>query len=188
MRGKVPLRVQILAALSTEPDWDSITPDQVAELREAQNRKRRSVLGGLATGRPDRGARITTHALDLPGRRLDVRVYQPERGGSAMPLIVAFHGGGFIGGAPAGAPVHDETDEDRRAMTTIDVAESREQSPPSSDADSAAGQSVTGLLRPHLGSFAAVVILQVIGAFPSAACRRTASCPAPALRMAVILG
>ncbi|WP_454194198.1 alpha/beta hydrolase [Nocardia sp. Marseille-Q1738] len=100
MRGKVPPRVRILTALTTEPDWDSITPEQVIELREAQNRKRRSALGRLATGRPDRGARITTHALDLPGRRLNVRVYQPERGGSALPLIVAFHGGGFIVGAP----------------------------------------------------------------------------------------
>ncbi|MFE7800809.1 alpha/beta hydrolase [Nocardia sp. NPDC057440] len=100
MRGKVPLRVRILTALTTAPDWDSITPDQVIELREAQYRKRRSAVGGLVTGKPDRGARITTHALDLPGRRLDIRVYQPERGGSALPLIVAFHGGGFIGGAP----------------------------------------------------------------------------------------
>ncbi|MEV6426868.1 alpha/beta hydrolase [Nocardia sp. NPDC051463] len=100
MRGKIPLRVRILAALTTEPDWDSITPDQVIELRAAQYRKRRSAVVGLVTGKPDRGARITTRTLDLPGRRLDVRVYQPERSGSALPLIVAFHGGGFIVGAP----------------------------------------------------------------------------------------
>lgn len=100
MRGKLPRRVRLLAALTPDPDWDSITADQLIELREVGNRKRRSALGRLATGRPDRGARITTHALDLPGRRLDVRVYQPDRGGSALPLIIAFHGGGFIGGAP----------------------------------------------------------------------------------------
>ncbi|MEU2036562.1 alpha/beta hydrolase [Nocardia amamiensis] len=100
MRGKVPPRVRILTALTPEPDWDSITAEQVIELREAQNRKRRSALGRLVTGRPDRGARITAHALDLPGRRLNVRVYQPERADSALPLIVAFHGGGFILGAP----------------------------------------------------------------------------------------
>ncbi|WP_406280884.1 ABC transporter ATP-binding protein/permease [Nocardia sp. NBC_00881] len=49
-------------------------------------------------------------------------------------------------------------------MTTTDVAEAREQAPPSSDADSAAGPSMAGLLRPHLGGFAAVVLLQVVGA------------------------
>ena len=65
MRGKVPLRVRILAALSTEPDWDSITPDQIIELREAQNRKRVSAIGRLATGKPDRGARKSprTHSI-----------------------------------------------------------------------------------------------------------------------------
>ncbi|MEU4393586.1 alpha/beta hydrolase [Kribbella sp. NPDC023855] len=100
MRGKVPLRMRILAALSPAPDWDSITPAQVIEYREALHRKRSSALVGLVTGRPDRGARITTHALELPGRRLDVRVYQPEQGGSGLPLIIAFHGGGFITGTP----------------------------------------------------------------------------------------
>ncbi|WP_431952188.1 ABC transporter ATP-binding protein [Nocardia lijiangensis] len=49
-------------------------------------------------------------------------------------------------------------------MTTTDLAERRELSPPPADADSAAGQSISGLLRPYLGSFAALVILQVIGA------------------------
>ncbi|MFE7800810.1 ABC transporter ATP-binding protein [Nocardia sp. NPDC057440] len=49
-------------------------------------------------------------------------------------------------------------------MTTTDLAEARAQSTPLSGADSAAGQSVAGLLRPYLGSFATVMILQVIGA------------------------
>ncbi|WP_330230557.1 alpha/beta hydrolase [Nocardia sp. NBC_00508] len=100
MRGKVPLGVRILTALTTEPDWDSITPAQVIEVREAQHRKRRSALGRFVTGKRDRGAQITTSVLDLPGRRLSARVYRPERGGSELPLIVAFHGGGLILGAP----------------------------------------------------------------------------------------
>ncbi|MEU4077966.1 ABC transporter [Streptomyces venezuelae] len=49
-------------------------------------------------------------------------------------------------------------------MTTTDLAEAREQSTPPPDADSAAGQSMAGLLRPYFLSFAAVVTLQVIGA------------------------
>ncbi|MFI5540361.1 ABC transporter ATP-binding protein [Nocardia sp. NPDC051900] len=50
-------------------------------------------------------------------------------------------------------------------MTTIDLAEARKQStPPPSDADSPAGGNGTGLLRPYLGGFAAVVVLQIIGA------------------------
>ncbi|WP_083889916.1 ABC transporter ATP-binding protein [Nocardia pneumoniae] len=48
-------------------------------------------------------------------------------------------------------------------MTTIDLAEAREQSTPAA-VDSPAQQSVATLLRPHLGGFAAVVVLQIIGA------------------------
>ncbi|MEU2031428.1 ABC transporter ATP-binding protein [Nocardia amamiensis] len=50
-------------------------------------------------------------------------------------------------------------------MTTIDLAEAREQStPPPADFDSSAEQSGAQLLRPYLGGLAAVVILQIIGA------------------------
>ncbi|MEV8535483.1 ABC transporter ATP-binding protein [Streptomyces sp. NPDC051211] len=61
-------------------------------------------------------------------------------------------------------------------MTTTDLAKAREQSTPQPDAGSAAGhnlagpgqnpagQNLAGLLRPYYLSFAAVVILQVIGA------------------------
>ncbi|MFG6198712.1 ABC transporter ATP-binding protein [Nonomuraea sp. JJY05] len=50
-------------------------------------------------------------------------------------------------------------------MTTTDLAEAREQAtPPPEDTDPAAGQSMARLLRPYGWSFAAVVILQVIGA------------------------
>ncbi|MFI7538394.1 ABC transporter ATP-binding protein [Streptosporangium sp. NPDC049376] len=49
-------------------------------------------------------------------------------------------------------------------MTTTDLAPTREQHPPSPDADDTGEQSVAGLLRPYRWSFAAVVILQVIGA------------------------
>ncbi|MGY0063151.1 ABC transporter ATP-binding protein [Streptomyces sp. LZ34] len=49
-------------------------------------------------------------------------------------------------------------------MTATDLARAREQSTPPPDADSAAGQVTARLLRPYLRSFAAVVILQVIGA------------------------
>ncbi|MFC5749811.1 ABC transporter ATP-binding protein [Actinomadura rugatobispora] len=49
-------------------------------------------------------------------------------------------------------------------MTATDLAEARQRPLPPPEADSAAGQSVAGLLRPHFRGFAAVVILQIIGA------------------------
>ncbi|MEV6275133.1 alpha/beta hydrolase [Nocardia sp. NPDC051832] len=101
MRGTIPPRMRLLAKVSPTVDWDSITPEQVIALREAQDRKLGTGLGKLVLGALDRGARIGTHALDLPGRRLNVRLYQPVQGGAGLPLIVAFHGGGFISGTPA---------------------------------------------------------------------------------------
>lgn len=49
-------------------------------------------------------------------------------------------------------------------MSTTDLAETREQATPPSATESAREQGLAGLLRPHVRSFAAVVILQVIGA------------------------
>ena len=49
-------------------------------------------------------------------------------------------------------------------MSAIDPDAVGEQSTPLSDADTAVGPTTGRLLRPHLGSFAAVMILQVIGA------------------------
>ncbi|MFI7004656.1 ABC transporter ATP-binding protein [Nocardia sp. NPDC050175] len=49
-------------------------------------------------------------------------------------------------------------------MTVLDVAAATEQSTPSSRADSTAAQSLSSLLRPHAPGFAAVIVLQVVGA------------------------
>ncbi|MGI5216451.1 alpha/beta hydrolase fold domain-containing protein [Nocardia sp. CA-290969] len=100
MRGRVPLRIRILSKLRPTPDWDSVTPEQFVEHRAAQDRLRGSVLLRPLTGRPDRAARITGDTLDLPGRRLSLRVYRPERESSPLPLVIAFHGGGLIQGTP----------------------------------------------------------------------------------------
>lgn len=67
----------------------------------------RPVLGAasraawIVTGRPDGRADITETTIDLPGRRLMLRVHRPKAAGRTLPLIVSFHGGGFIAGTAA---------------------------------------------------------------------------------------
>lgn len=100
MRGKIPIRMRVLTALTPSPDWDSITPDQVVALRARQERLRRSAFGRFVTGAPDRAAVIGTESIDLPDRRIGLRVHRPARGGRGLPLVIAFHGGGFITGVP----------------------------------------------------------------------------------------
>lgn len=92
--------MRILRKLRPAPDWPSVTPEQFVEFRAAQNRLRGSALLRPLTGRPDRAARITDEPFDLPGRRLNVRVYRPERDGPPLPMVIAFHGGGLISGFP----------------------------------------------------------------------------------------
>ncbi|MFC7546066.1 alpha/beta hydrolase [Plantactinospora sp. GCM10030261] len=78
-----------------------MTDDQVIAVREKTNRAASSRVGRIITGPPDRGARITETAIDLPGRRLTLRVHRPKAVARDLPLIVSFHGGGFIGGTAA---------------------------------------------------------------------------------------
>ncbi|GGQ54154.1 alpha/beta hydrolase [Couchioplanes azureus] len=55
----------------------------------------------LVTGLPDRRARIEERTIDLPGRRLTLRVHRPGNAGPRLSLVLSFHGGGFVAGAPA---------------------------------------------------------------------------------------
>ena len=41
-------------------------------------------------------ARVEDRVLEAPGRAIPIRVYEPRRGGGARPLLVYFHGGGFV--------------------------------------------------------------------------------------------
>ena len=100
MRGKLPWRTRLMTMFLPAADWDSSTPEQIVDARAAQRRVRRSPLITAVTGRPNPAARISTHPLELPGRRLQVRVYRPAATQPPVPLVIAFHGGGFITGSP----------------------------------------------------------------------------------------
>ncbi len=95
MRGKAPLRTRIIRDTQ---DWEAMTNDQVIDARDKANRAASSRAARIVTGRPDRHARVEEAAIDLPGRRLMLRVHRPKNAGQMLPLIVSFHGGGFIAG------------------------------------------------------------------------------------------
>ncbi|MDP9844858.1 alpha/beta hydrolase [Streptosporangium lutulentum] len=98
MRGKAPLGTRILADTR---DWEALTDDQVIAAREKANRTASSRAARIVTGLPDRRARIEEVPIDLPGRRLTLRVHRPKNADRKLPLIVSFHGGGFIAGTAA---------------------------------------------------------------------------------------
>ena len=78
-----------------------MTTEQVIAAREKANRLALSRVARIITGRPDRRARIDETFIDLPGRRLMLRVHRPKSPHRRLPLIVSFHGGGFIAGTAA---------------------------------------------------------------------------------------
>src|SRR5688572_2111795 len=88
------------AARPAEPDWSTVTAEELVAYRDAENRFRASSAARALTGEPDPGATIEWHEVALPGRDLPVRVHRPvgaDRGG--LPLVLHVHGGGFVGTA-----------------------------------------------------------------------------------------
>jgi acetyl esterase len=99
MTAKAPLRARVV--LKDKVDWEALTAEQVIAARAKVNRLRSSRAVRIITGMPDRGARIEERTIDLPGRRLALRVYRPKGAGTGLPLILSFHGGGFMVGTAA---------------------------------------------------------------------------------------
>ncbi|MFG1754842.1 alpha/beta hydrolase [Streptosporangium sandarakinum] len=99
MKEKAPLGARIM--LRDTLDWESLTDDQVIAARRKVNRIRSSRAARIITGLPDRRAGIEERTIALPGRRLKLRVHRPKNAGPRLPLILSFHGGGFIVGVPA---------------------------------------------------------------------------------------
>lgn len=75
MRGKAPLRTRVLR---DKMDWEAMTGDQVIAAREKVNRMASSRAARIVTGLPDRRARIKESSIDLPNRRLTLRVHRPK--------------------------------------------------------------------------------------------------------------
>ncbi|GAA4632062.1 alpha/beta hydrolase [Actinoallomurus vinaceus] len=86
-----------------EPDWSTMTEEELVAYREAENRWRASSAARAILGDPDPGAAIGWQEVALPGRELPVRVYRPAPGpddtGAGLPLVLHVHGGGFVGTA-----------------------------------------------------------------------------------------
>lgn len=98
MRDRAPVGTRLL---KNDLDWNALTDDEVVALREKVNRTRSSRLARLATGFPDRRSGITESVVELPGRHLAVRVHRPTTPSTRLPLVMSFHGGGFLMGTAA---------------------------------------------------------------------------------------
>jgi acetyl esterase len=99
----LPLRTRLFWATVARLGGRSMlqTPaEQIPQVRAARRRALRLPLAWLIIGRVPRGVQITDERAGIEnGVSLDVRIYRPKRSdGRALPLIVNFHGGGWVGG------------------------------------------------------------------------------------------
>jgi acetyl esterase len=101
--ARPPFGVRMLHALLREPDWSTVTTEELVAFRDAVNRKAASRLARVIAGFPDRRVAIEWRAVTLPDRVLRVREYRPSsrRGARSadLPLVLHVHGGGFGGTA-----------------------------------------------------------------------------------------
>ncbi|MFG1626070.1 alpha/beta hydrolase [Kribbella sp. NPDC049227] len=93
-----PFGIRLMHALGKEPDWATITREELAVLSAAEDRKRKSKTARLITGFPDRGVGIEWRTVPLGDRELPVRVYR-SADDRTLPLVLHVHGGGFVGTA-----------------------------------------------------------------------------------------
>ncbi|MEU3961389.1 alpha/beta hydrolase [Streptomyces buecherae] len=89
-----------------EPDFSTITAEELLVYRAAENRFRASAAARAILGESHAGAAIDWREIVLPDRAVPVRVYRPAPtegdDGAArtdLPLVVHVHGGGFVGTA-----------------------------------------------------------------------------------------
>ncbi|WP_419999924.1 alpha/beta hydrolase [Streptomyces boninensis] len=90
-----------------EPDFETITDQELLTYREAENRWRASGAARPFLGEPHPGTAIEWQEIALPGRNVPVRVYRPAAPtgadaaapGTGLPLVVHVHGGGIVGTA-----------------------------------------------------------------------------------------
>lgn len=97
----MPLNPQVealLAMFAAMPAWDYATLT-APELRAVNDNP-------MAFGEPPAVAQVKELTLDLPGRSLPARLYVPEGAPSPAPLVVFYHGGGWVIGT---LETHDAT-------------------------------------------------------------------------------
>jgi acetyl esterase len=99
----IPLRTRAFWAIYRQIERSPVMQQPPEKVRAASDRRKKMVgLPGmwLITGRPDHGASISDTSLKLDdGTELPLRIYRPRESGiDPLPVIVNFHGGGWVSG------------------------------------------------------------------------------------------
>ena len=93
-----PALVPVLEAFAAfaNTDWSQMPVDVARSMMDAP----------LAEGEPLAMAKVENLTLDLPGRNIGARFYVPKEAGETPPVVMYFHGGGWVLGS---LDTHDGT-------------------------------------------------------------------------------
>lgn len=75
---------------SGEPAFETMTPQQARQIADAR------VIATAGPG-PEIGE-IANSAIEVKGRRVGLRTYRPKAAQGPLPLVIYYHGGGFVVG------------------------------------------------------------------------------------------
>jgi acetyl esterase len=89
----------VVGRLERDPLLTEATPEQIEKARRRRQRLIRLPAAWLFVGRPHGGVHAQDDVAQLAdGTELPVRVYRPKGSSGVLPVVVSYHGGGFMTG------------------------------------------------------------------------------------------
>jgi acetyl esterase len=98
----LPLRTKLFWAVYRRVERFPVMqqpPERVRRASEARNRMLRLPIAPLLIGAADPGVSVEDTAATLPdGTALPLRIYRPREAAGPLPVVLNFHGGGWVSG------------------------------------------------------------------------------------------
>ena len=95
-------RTRLFAALEKRigTPIDEVAGGDYAAVRAKRAALQKSAAGRFVFGTADKKAVIDERFVDLNGSRLRLRIYRPPAAAPGLPIVINFHGGGWVQGNP----------------------------------------------------------------------------------------
>ncbi|MEO6470784.1 MAG: alpha/beta hydrolase [Aeromicrobium sp.] len=97
---KMALRTRIFSAIErrTGKPVDEADPAEFPMKRKARLSLQRSLIGRFIFGTADADALIEDTVIDFDGVSIRLRIYRPAVASGPLPIVINFHGGGWVQG------------------------------------------------------------------------------------------
>lgn len=101
-RKDMALRTRIFAVIvkRISQPVEEVRHGDFPQLRAKRQALQASRMGRLAFGTADERATIEDRVVSLDGADIRLRIYRPHSGAQRLPVVINFHGGGWVQGNP----------------------------------------------------------------------------------------